>query len=489
MSFGTDLLICILPKQSPEAPTAGPPILKAHLQAHGFTCKVEDLNIELYDAFKRRDQHLRYWYQDDSIWVGDSSENTEDFIALMKQYHATIDQWISRWKRLRPKRIGFSMLSHFARQMAIYLSERVRQRLPGTEIIWGGAYIGPWVKWHARQNTIDHFVYGDAEESLVSLMKGQIHIPGVDNFKNNQFDLEKMMMPDYSDIRWDLYDDDDRDTIYVTGSRGCVKNCTFCNVADIWPKYKFRSGEHIAREIIHLREQYQRRTFHFTDSLINGSMTAFRDMMQTLAAYRRLGAQDWHWTSQYIIRSPSQSPESDFAMMRDSGCNWLDIGVESFSESVRWHMGKKFTDNDLWFSLEMMSKHGIGGSLLTFVGYPTETEEDHQCNLHGIRKLHELGYLNNERGVQIRPTFGNLCFFDDSMPLWNQLKDDVRDWKGPLDWTYRDNTLEVRLRRYEEIHQLLDEVYAFDGDRTRIRNRKNYRMKAEGKIPEGDWNH
>ena len=46
-----DIIICIMPKINPEAPTVGPSVLKAHLASAGFTCKVIDLNIK-YTEYK-----------------------------------------------------------------------------------------------------------------------------------------------------------------------------------------------------------------------------------------------------------------------------------------------------------------------------------------------------------------------------------------------------------------------------------------------------
>lgn len=486
----TDIIICMLPKTSPVSPTAGPALLKSHLSAYGFSCTVEDLNIELYQAFKARDEHQRYWYQEDSVFVGDKTVASREFLDLMSGYADVVDRWLSRWEAIGPAYMGFSLLSHFSANMAIYLSGLVRSRMPGVRIVWGGAYMGDWVIQHRDSGLIDHWVFGDAEEAIVELLRGNLSAPGIDSLSNKQFDLNMMRLPDYDDIDWSRYDPDwdDELPVYITGSRGCVKNCTFCNVADIWPTYRYRSGEHIANEINWLYTRYGRTTFLFTDSLINGSMKAFRAMMRTMRTFRRRHGANWTWDSQYIVRSISQSPEEDFELMRDSGCIHLDIGLESFSQPVRYHMGKKFTDEDLWHTLELMGKYRINGSLLTFVGYPTETEEDHQANLRGIEKLHRLGYLNGELGIRMRPTFGNLCFMDDTMPLYKQLKDEIRDYRGSLDWTYRDNTLEVRLRRYEEIHTLLGSLLSGPRDAYIARNIENYRKKARGEVPPEEWN-
>ena len=42
-----DMLLCIIPKINPDAPTVGPAVLKATLQKAGYSCTVLDLNIDL----------------------------------------------------------------------------------------------------------------------------------------------------------------------------------------------------------------------------------------------------------------------------------------------------------------------------------------------------------------------------------------------------------------------------------------------------------
>jgi hypothetical protein len=154
--------------------------------------------------------------------------------------------------------------------------------------------------------------------------------------------------------------------------------------------------------------------------------------------------------------------EEDFALMKQSNVNELDIGLESFSESVRWHMGKKFTDDDLWWNLEMMHKYDIHYTLLMITGYPTETLEDHQHTLESIRRMSDLGYLTptGNRTSTAYLSFGNTMLIQPDYKIHKMLKldPDYVEATGDDDWSYRDNTLDERLRRHREIHKLVQEL-------------------------------
>ena len=46
--MSVDIILCVMPKVEPDAPTAGVGVLKAHLTEAGITSEVVDLNIQLF---------------------------------------------------------------------------------------------------------------------------------------------------------------------------------------------------------------------------------------------------------------------------------------------------------------------------------------------------------------------------------------------------------------------------------------------------------
>jgi len=97
------------------------------------------------------------------------------------------------------------------------------------------------------------------------------------------------------------------------------------------------------------------------------------------------------WDSHFIVRSRRQMPPEDFKSMAKSGAGTLLIGVESGSPSVREHMQKGYSDEDLHYSLEEIFKNNIKVRFLMIIGYPTETEEDFQQTLDFFEKYAKQG--------------------------------------------------------------------------------------------------
>ena len=64
----TDIIICIVPKINPDAPTVGPAVLKSHLMDAGFSCEVMDLNVQLYNSLKAINKHDYYFFEIDGLF-------------------------------------------------------------------------------------------------------------------------------------------------------------------------------------------------------------------------------------------------------------------------------------------------------------------------------------------------------------------------------------------------------------------------------------
>ena len=173
------------------------------------------------------------------------------------------------------------------------------------------------------------------------------------------------------------------------------------------------------------------------------------------------------WSSQWICKPKSQFTENDYILMKKSGCRALEVGIESFSQHIRYHMLKKFSDEDMWYSFDMLRKYKIHMTLLMFVGYPTETEKDHQHTLDTLRNLYREGYTtarDDQGRLLVYFSFANTMMLEKNPPIpaWHLVKNDITDYKNELDWNYKGNTLKVRLRRLNEVQELLTNLIGQD---------------------------
>jgi radical SAM superfamily enzyme YgiQ (UPF0313 family) len=254
----------------------------------------------------------------------------------------------------------------------------------------------------------DYYVLGEGEHVLDQFLKGflelGINYSGTSETWAVQIDnLDDCVFPTYKNINFDNYSPgiDLDHTISITCSRGCVRRCTFCDVGHLWKKFRFRSADNVISEMRKHINETGIKQFFFTDSLINGPLKQFTELVSQLALLRKTDPvfAGVSYVGQFIIRSQMHHKEEMYKLMHESGCQYIVIGIESGSEQVRDHMGKKFSNADIDYHLSMCSKYKIKNSLLMFTGYPTETLQDHNDTITMLRRYQK--YLMDETVIAL----------------------------------------------------------------------------------------
>lgn len=362
-----DIVIISVPGVMRKSPQAAPALLKASVEAGGFTCKTIDFNIRFYQEFDDPGPLEVYF---------STGMNTEEEPRALK----LVEKWAKEIVELNPKFIGISVFTYQNRVATKLLCNSIR-RLSNIKIILGGQGLSDggilgatgFGKQMFDENLADFWIRSEGEVSLVELLKNNIEYPGInsDTFKQID-DLDSLPFPNYDDYALESYD---KKSLPITGSRGCVRSCSFCDIHDHW-KYRYRDGGNVANEIIESSKKYNVYDFYFTDSLVNGNLKEFKKFINVLSEYNKQTSKPIKWTSQFIVRAEKQNDDNFWQNIAESGGYELAIGVETGSDSVREHMNKKFTNEDLDYTMRMLKKFNITCVFLMIVGYPTETEED-----------------------------------------------------------------------------------------------------------------
>lgn len=433
-----------------------PVLLAACLQQKGIAAAGYDFNIK----FVRHFQTKSYWLPLKQLMTlgqyGSINLGRRAVIDMLKftkrQIQLVHDQYC-------PRRIGLSVFTHESIPFLNVMIYVMRRWFPTTQIVLGGRALEldhegqPLYSYLQHQQAADLIVVGDAETSLPlalqSNLQGVFHSPPQD--KN---DLDNIPLPQWQD--YDMKEYQDLPTMpavkkyfSITGSKGCVRSCSFCDVASFWPKYIYRDGAKVAREMI---ENYQRtgiNSFWFSDNLMNGSVSHYRRMNEILAAEI---PNEILYGGYAIFRSRTHCRAKDFAVMAKAGCyNWR-IGVESGSHRVRQHMKKGFSDADIDWTANQLYDNGISQTWLLMVGYPTETRHDFELTK---QLLSRYAHINHDRMITLGITSTFMLL--KSSPLWHEpdyqldlawSNDHQRYWTSS---THPDNTFIERANRWLEL--------------------------------------
>jgi radical SAM superfamily enzyme YgiQ (UPF0313 family) len=438
-----DMLIVSMPVLDLQYPPSSPAIIKACVQAAGYTARTLDLNMLLKDICGSTDRFLQVQYNFEN--VGPTIVDTTHVVdAFFNNDKDIINQWIdhsiAQIKKYDPVWLGVSVFSYKSHKATLALCIEIKRQLPNIKIVLGGRgassfALGPdHSQFHAKiekflgkyphknfgetllhYKLADKIIQGDGEQAVIDLLNGS----NEDNIKAQLkgINLETLPFVDFDDYDLAAYEYINELTIPITGSKGCVRKCTFCDIPVLWPEFKFRSGEHIANEMIHLLDRYGVKKFYMSDSLVNGSLKAFKDFTSTLANYNTANQdRPIKWVGQYITR-PRSAVLNDhyYDQLKLSGGEGLTIGVESGSDSVRAHMKKQFTTADIDHELAEFDRRGIVCVLLFFSCYPTETWQDFMDTVDMFIRYQK--YCAS--GTVYKLTLGTPYTHHAQTPLWN----------------------------------------------------------------------
>lgn len=485
-----DLLLVTLPRRNPHIfyATQVPEALgrlSASVRQAGFTAYGIDLDNQYFKkALARRDVmgELDEYFRDinDRVYYRAYERLSAPARAFYEEY---LDWCVDEVAAISCEWLGISIFSEQSARCSIDFMERVRARLPEVKIVIGGYCMVTPAVHHGDhvlatqeypeklgafirgKGLCDYFVVGEGEVALVELMRGNVNHPGINNYVPRQIDdLDALPVPDYHDFDFRQYIFPNPTNlpnllfpmVSVTGSRGCVRNCFFCDINTKWPKYRYVDPEKLALELIHYYEEYGVLNFHWSDSLVNASPPMMHKCMTILADYAETNNVRFWQTGSFIIREPNQMPEEMWATLKRAGFDTMVFGLESGSEKVRWEMKKKFTNDAVRYTVEMCRKYEIECQFLVIVGYPTETQEDYWETLKLMEEY--APRWPGDRSVIFSLSSFGFEYDCDETPLnrdpaaHSVTHDPVLGWKSPVLNNY------VALKRTAAMYQWLDHL-------------------------------
>jgi len=440
-----DVVIVNVPPLEGSYLPAAPAILKGCCQYLGISATTLDLNLDFLERCSQENISFQ------QRLAGVTEDKIPD-LFLQSVADKLIKTWATKIVQHKPKIVAISLFSWYSQYFGKRLAKEIKFLDSNCKIMMGGSGIknslnGPplFAENLKTHKHIDWYIENDGEISWYNFL--------VDFFQTNHkpinfSSLNFPWIPDYSDYqisRYQKFLKDSKSQIYVpiTGSRGCVRKCNFCEIHQHW-KFVQRSSDHIIQEIKSILHLVDTPHFHFTDSLVNGNLKEFDQLINGLTKLRQ--TKNFSWGGQFIIRNQSQFNEDRWRCLAESGARSLEIGVETGSEALRYKMDKPFTNADLDFSMEMMYKYRITCVFLILIGHPAESDSDFDHTIDMMRK-----YLQYQNVTITSVQLGHTMAIQPGTPLYDQRKKlGIILGKNPTIWMCTNNvelTYEKRLQR------------------------------------------
>ncbi len=474
----TKVVFCSVPFLEVVPPVA-PALLSSCLNNAGIPAVGLDFNIEYVTHFIKKP----YW-NSWKMYLSSGHVEPLNFRRIIIDNLKFLKKFCRQLKNdHNPSHIALSIFSAESLNFSYFFIYAIRKFLPKVKIIIGGRGIESecpiekilhYEKYH-KHGMADLIFVGDGETDLVECIKN--NVTGIYKAKQQtNADLDQVPAPNWEYYKFEMYEalqnneivgDHTRKflnprSMVITASKGCVRQCSFCDVKHFWPKYIYRDGANVARDIIHAYRSSGVTEFEFTDNLINGSLSNYRKMNKILA-------DTIPNTIKYggfaIFRDKQSSPEEDFVLAARAGCDRWSIGVESGNEDVRKDMGKNFSNSDMDHSIVNLYKNHIRQHWLIIVGYPSETDLAFQDTVDLFKKYR---HFNKNRMIEVSITLPFQLM--NYVPLTQDTKYTSKyNWHddGSMGNLYRyfwatannpENTFDARYRRWLQLSQLIEDL-------------------------------
>ncbi|MBT3408958.1 B12-binding domain-containing radical SAM protein [Candidatus Woesearchaeota archaeon] len=416
------ILIIYPPFSNPFGPSLGPAFLKSYIEANSdFNINFYDFNIKLHNkivneelseiAEKLKNKNIKsnyfrkysntYYKRLQNIYT----KYNKKIIELFKKNQ--FDYFDKEFKEIfdmveknNIKVIGFSHLFNQQIFMSRYLAVRLKQKYNITTV-FGGHPIAHAKKEYINKDEIDFIIFQDGEEAFLQLLnhikknnynlkkiiedKQIEHIPNLIYKKQNEikinqaekFNLDKQIIPDYSDINFDEYLSPEPVINLVLG-RGCFWNkCTFCTSPINSEEFRIRQIDDFVNEIKYLQKKYNINYFTFEDEMIMPSI------MKLIA--NKLIEQKINIKYAFLAK-PSHKKMWDFKLLKKSGCVNIYWGVETGNQMISNLMDKGTNIPEVKQILKNSHDAGISNCVFIMFGFPGETKKSFEDTIELIKQ-------------------------------------------------------------------------------------------------------
>ena len=218
--------------------------------------------------------------------------------------------------------------------------------------------------------------------------------------------------------------------ITVQSRRGCPRRCRYCSTARIeGTQVRTRAVEKVAATMAACYHRWGLHRFYFVDNIFNHPKEYARRLCRAI--------KELHLPLEWSCLINPAYPDAElFHLIREAGCNQVQVGNESGSDLVLTNLGKGFTRRQVEETLQLVQEAGLGYGCFLLMGGPGETPDTVQESVELLERYNPF-LVNLTVGIRIYPHTA-LCdqalaegvIVPEDNLLWPHfyLSDAVADW-------------------------------------------------------------
>ena len=403
-------------------------------------------------------------------------EDLSEEVKIIDAYKENLskEEVIIKIKEFNPDIIGLTVLMDQYHKAAHITTKVIKSVSKKIITVLGGVYATTNPEHAANDKNLDYVVIGEGEftfRQLVGYTLGACDMPirgicfknkktkKIENRGHSPFikNLDILPRPSYHLIDFLSYSNKwmrksvDQPGAFpyarIITSRGCPEKCSFCQVPSIQGSYfRARTPDHICDEIEWLKKKYGIKAIIFDDD------NMFTNEKRSKLLLKRMIERGLNmpWTS--LATAVFRLDEEMIDLMVASGCDYIDVAIESGTERVKEEIILKPLDFD--YAKKMIKyarKKGIYVAANFIIGFPTETWDEILQTLKLADEI-DVDYAKIFNAIPLRNTeMYDLAQMTNSIIMDTTHKNAKSVWTvgGVIksdDWTTDDLTI---LRAYE----------------------------------------
>lgn len=281
----------------------------------------------------------------------------------------------------------------------IQIIEFVRSHAPDVKIIVGGPFIS--TKDHLLgDEEFNSFLCSLGADFVVSSTQGEASLAQIIDAVKNQrdpavipnlylsepqegyrltFRRQDTDVLDDNMVDWSLFQGRTGPHVNVRTAISCPFTCSFCGYPERAGEYRTAGLDAVEREFDSLAGVDDIQLVNFIDDTFNVPQERFKEILRLMIRKQY----SFKWFSYYRCQFADRETVE---LMKESGCQFVFLGLESGDDSILETMNKRTTTEKYLKGIALLKEAGIRTLGNFIVGFPGETEETVRRTIEFINK-------------------------------------------------------------------------------------------------------
>ncbi len=248
---------------------------------------------------------------------------------------------------------------------------------------------------------------------------------------------ETEYMPlDDNPIRYELFPEDHIGRfVSLATAKSCPYACAFCGFPSRAGAYTYLDVDAVERELDRIKA-LNVSTLTFLDDTFNVPKKRFKELL------RMMIRKQYHFKWNSFYRS-DQGDDETIALMAESGCEGVFLGIESASDEMLKTMNKTSRRKHYEAAIPVLKKAGIYTHANFIVGFPGETENTARETMNFIQEFQPSTYKSQ------------LWYADNTSPIWKRREEFGIEGIG-FSWSHSTMDSQRASELVDEMVQVID---------------------------------